>query len=129
MVLVEFFADDPEPIPAWQEGNRGKLKMLCGCTEVSVFGEHQYENLAEKVAKLFYSAIKTHPFPNGNKRFALVAVLVLLVKNQTKLQAYQGEVAEKATWVADANPLDPATKPEVVIRDLVGFFEPRIARR
>jgi death-on-curing family protein len=55
--------------------------MLCGCTEVSLFGSFQYETLPKKAAKLFYSTIKTHPFPNGNKRFAFVAVLWLLIAN------------------------------------------------
>ena len=34
------FEGDPEPMPAWREGDRSKLETLCRCTEVGAFG-HQ----------------------------------------------------------------------------------------
>lgn len=130
-VLEDVFKDDPEPIPAWGQGSRSALETCRGCIEVEAFGSKKYPDLPSAVAKLFYSTIKMHAFPNGNKRFALVMALMLLIKNGYALTAPSGVGADVAKWVAKSDPHDPESAPDVVIAALAEFYarniEPRSA--
>lgn len=121
-VLAEVFADDPEPIPAWEEGSLALLETCRGSIEVQAFGELKYPDLPSCVAKLFYSTIKSHAFPNGNKRFALVLALLFIRKNGNWLTAPEGMGAEIATWVAESDPHDPEHAPDLVIGTLTEFY-------
>lgn len=128
-VLAEIFAHDPEPIPGWDEADQPRLETCRACIEIEVFGIKKYPDLATAVAKLFYSAVKLHIFPNGNKRFALVVSIMLLVKNGYTLTVPVGVGAEVAKWVAGTDPHDPATYPDTVIETLAAFYRGNIARR
>ncbi|MDQ4040460.1 MAG: type II toxin-antitoxin system death-on-curing family toxin [Actinomycetota bacterium] len=90
IVLAEVFHDDPEPIPAWERADPHALATCRACIEVEAFGVRKYRDLPSAAAKLFYSVIKLHPFPNGNKRFALVLTLLLIIKNNRRLTAPRG---------------------------------------
>jgi death-on-curing family protein len=125
-VLVEMFADDPEPMPEWGEADRSKLEMCCHCTETSAFGKQKYPGLVPKAAKLFYSGIKLHVFPNGNKRFGVVVLLLFLILNDRRLEAEPGELAYMAQHVASADPRKEATKHDRVVVEIVDFLEARI---
>src|SRR4051812_1035267 len=71
-LLAEVFEHDPEPLPGWEEGDPHGLATCRACIEVEAFGIQKYPDLPSAAAKLFYSTIKLHSSPNGNKRFALV---------------------------------------------------------
>jgi death-on-curing family protein len=130
-VLFEVFRNDPEPIPPWEQGELSKLETICGCTETGAFGQEKYPDACSKAAKLFYSAIKIHPFPNGNKRFALVLTITFFIRNDLRLVAPEGVGAESAKRVADSNPRAPESLPDVMVEALTEFFrentEPRSA--
>jgi hypothetical protein len=128
-VLAEVFAEDPEPIPSWEEGRSDLLATCRGCIEVESFGYRKYPDLPSAAAKLFYSACKLHAFPNGNKRFALVVTIFLLVKNRTRLTAGQGVSAQAAELVADSDPHSPEGAPDVMIGNLTEFFRDNLAPR
>lgn len=50
----------------------------------SAFGQDAYKTLEEKAAALLHSVARNHPFKDGNKRTALVAMLMMLhVNGQT----------------------------------------------
>lgn len=122
--LTRLFEADPEPIPAWASGERDKLEMMCSCTEVEAFGVEKYPDIVSKTAKLFYSAIKLHPFPNGNKRFALIATLSFIIINDHRLKAEVGSAASLATYVATTDPHTPGGEPDRVITQRVRpYFE------
>ena len=89
----------------------------------------KYPDLPSAAAKLFYSAIKLHAFPNGNKRFALVVTLMLIIKNGYRLTADQGVGAEVAKVVAAADPHQPETAPDVIIATLAEFYRHNIERQ
>lgn len=125
-LLEERFRDDPEPMPSWREGDQRLLETCQRCTEVSAFGRLKYPTLVEKTAKLFYSGIKLHAFPNGNKRFGVVLTLVFLIKNGHRVQAAPGELSYMATWVAKTKPHLDAGKPDLITDRLIRFFETRI---
>lgn len=122
MVLREVFATDPEPLPGWEQGDQRLLATCCSCTEAGIFGYQKYATLPAKAAKLFYSIIKSHPFPNGNKRFALVAVAVLLRRNGHHLSAEVGLPATIGKWVAESDPRTPEEEPDAIIYALILFF-------
>lgn len=122
-VLVDLFRDDPEPMPEWSEADRALLETLCGCTEVRAFGRSKYPELHEKAAKLFYSGVKLHASPNGNKRFGVVVAMVFLLKNGHALKVRPGELVDLATRVANADPHQRETKPDRVIKLLGEAFE------
>jgi death-on-curing family protein len=129
-VLAEFFAEDPEPVPAWEEGDEAKLQTICECTEVGVFGVEKYPDLYWKAGKLFYSTIKMHAFPNGNKRFALVLTLLLFSKNDQRLTTPVGVNTATATDIAASDPQTRRGNPDAYITVLADHFrensEPRL---
>jgi death on curing protein len=47
----------------------------------SVFGADAYTTLPEKVAALFHSLVRNHPFTDGNKRTAAVAAVLMFRVN------------------------------------------------
>jgi death-on-curing family protein len=124
-VLLGFFKDYPEPVPPWEDGDRVLLETYCACTEVY----DKYPDIPTKAAKLFYSGIKLHCFPNGNKRFSLVGVLLFLVLNGYRLTAAQGVSVEVATWVADSDPHSDLGNPDRVVGVLAEFFAENIEPR
>jgi death-on-curing family protein len=126
-VLAEFFKDDPEPIPAWEEGDPNRLAECRASIEVQAFGILKYPDLPSAVAKLFYSTIKAHSFPNGNKRYALVLAIALLVKNGYMLTAARGVGADEAKRVASTDPHQPETAPDEVISGLAEFYANNMA--
>jgi death-on-curing family protein len=106
---------------------RHRLAECRGCVEVEAFGERKYPDLPAAAAKLFYSTIKLHPFPNGNKRFALVLSFVLLLKNGYMLRAPDRMGARVAKLVAESDPHDPKTTPDKMIEALTEFFGENMA--
>jgi death on curing protein len=47
----------------------------------SAFGQDAYKTIEEKAAALLHSVARNHPFKDGNKRTALVAMLMMLQVN------------------------------------------------
>ena len=47
----------------------------------SAFGEDAYPSLSQKVAALFHSVARNHPFTDGNKRTATVAAIFMFQVN------------------------------------------------
>lgn len=123
--LVRIFEND-EPVPAWEEGDRGVIEMCCNCTEVAAFGVQKYPDLPTKAAKLFYSTIKNHPFPNANKRYALVLTMTYLLVNDHRLTAQTGLGYRTATAVARSDPHTPEESPEAIVNLLADFFHEHI---
>jgi len=103
--------------------------MCCNCTEVEAFGVQKYPDLPTKAAKLFYSTIKTHPFPNANKRFALVLTMTYLIVNDHTLTAEQGLGYRTATLIAQSDPHIVAEKPDAMVNLLADFFREHVEPR
>ena len=54
--------------------------------------ERKYTSLSATAAALLHSLVQNHPFHNGNKRTALVAMLVVLDRNGAVLESNQNEL-------------------------------------
>ncbi len=77
----------------------------CLTTPFQEFGGRSlYEGLLGKTSVLFYLMIKNHPFKNGNKRIAMMAMLYLLYKNGKWLDADNQVLYNFTKWVAESDP-------------------------
>lgn len=52
--------------------------------QASAFGQDAYKTIEEKAAALLHSVARNHPFKDGNKRTALIAMLMMLHVNGHK---------------------------------------------
>lgn len=107
-----------------------RLEAAVARPQASAFGADAYPTLREKASVLFHSVTRNHPFRDGNKRTATVALLFMLrvngqctAWNMTEALGMILDVAEGrkdypalATWL----PLDPcpATLEEDADRDM-----------
>ncbi|MEO0564677.1 MAG: type II toxin-antitoxin system death-on-curing family toxin, partial [Chloroflexota bacterium] len=64
----------------------------------SAFGADAYPTLSEKAAVLFHSVTRNHPFRDGNKRTATLALLFMLYVNG---QRVHWDAEEALEWVLD----------------------------
>ncbi|HEX6291344.1 MAG TPA: type II toxin-antitoxin system death-on-curing family toxin [Herpetosiphonaceae bacterium] len=65
----------------------GKLEAAVAAPDVSMFGEDLYVGLPAKATALFFRLVRAHGFSDGNKRVALVALIVYLERNGMRLHA------------------------------------------
>ena len=69
-----------EPVPDFKTRYPGVLER-CLIAPHQAFEGRLYEGLIKKAAILFYLMVKNHPFHDGNKRMAVITLLVFLVRN------------------------------------------------
>ena len=63
--------------------------------------EELYPSIIEKAARVAFSICKNHPFVDGNKRTAMLAMLTVLRINQVKLNYTQAELISLGLGIAD----------------------------
>ena len=66
-----------------------------------IFGADAYPDIHTKAAALMHSLIRNHPFLDGNKRTAVLSVIVFYNLNGFAIDAAQGEVVALAVDVAE----------------------------
>lgn len=71
-------------------------------------GKDLYRTLFDKTAALFIGLVKNHPFLDGNKRTATVALGVLLEMNGYRLTATTKDLADWVEARASSKPDHPA---------------------
>lgn len=69
------------------EAGYGRLEGAVAVPQQSAFGAEVYESVAEKAAALCVAISRAHPFSDGNKRVALVAMDLFLTLNGHTLHA------------------------------------------
>lgn len=77
---IELFEFD-QPIPDYSTRNNSALESALATPQQSFGGQLLYPTIVEQGAILFYLMIKNHPFQNGNKRIAVMSLLVFLAIN------------------------------------------------
>ncbi|MGD0247877.1 MAG: type II toxin-antitoxin system death-on-curing family toxin [Candidatus Limnocylindrales bacterium] len=90
--LVEDFATTPDPIFPPGVKHPELLESAVGRQFTSLGGESKYKTLGHMAAALFYGLALNHPFHNGNKRAAIVALLCLADANDLTVTATQQEL-------------------------------------
>jgi death-on-curing protein len=73
------------------EAGFGRLEAAAAAARASMFGEDIYASVTEKAAALCRAIVRGHPFSDGNKRVALVALDVFLARNGYTLAATNDE--------------------------------------
>ncbi|HEX7455935.1 MAG TPA: type II toxin-antitoxin system death-on-curing family toxin [Candidatus Nanoarchaeia archaeon] len=67
-------------------------------------GKDLYPNIFLKAAALTHSLLMNHPFLDGNKRTAVVAMMEFLQLNGKDLKCDQQEVIDFALWIENKKP-------------------------
>lgn len=79
--LAKELMDGDEPLPDFQTRYPHKLESCLEQPFASFDGKDLYEDIYAKAAALFYFLNKNHPFANGNKRMAVMVMIVFLYIN------------------------------------------------
>ncbi len=108
-ILVEDFKNSKDPIEP--PGIRSDSLLASALTRpmTSLGSENKYPSIAMAGAALLHSIIHNHPFHNGNKRTALVALLVFLDKNGWILTMNEDLIFEYLLNIAAHNLVDKKT--------------------
>lgn len=112
-IAVAVFDTTEDPIVPFHERTLSLLDAALQLPRATFGSMEMYGSLEEKAATMFYSLIKNHPFPNGNKRIAVAALLVFLYINEQWVTANPQELYELAIAVATS---DPAHRHDVLVR-------------
>jgi death-on-curing protein len=83
--LVEDFAQSEDPISPPGVMSMAMLESAIARQYVGARGKLKYPTIHENAATLLYGLCLNHPFHNGNKRTALVAMLAHLDRNKYSL--------------------------------------------
>lgn len=105
-LAVNFFEEYNEPMPDFSNHNEQLLESALALPRATYGRKELYEDLSTKAAVMFYSLIKNHPFPNGNKRMATASLLVFLYLNGQWLQSEQRAIYRWAVKMAKSKSKD-----------------------
>jgi death-on-curing family protein len=110
--LVIFFAAENDPIFPPGPKDIGLLDSASHrpMTAINIGNSNtieKYTTIHRKAAALFHSMIKNHPFHNGNKRTALVALLIFLENNDITIDANDDRLFEFVINTAIGNLIKP----------------------
>jgi len=112
-LAVAFFAEYNEPLPDFSQHDRALLDSALSLPRATYGRKELYPSLQAKAAIMFYSIIKNHAFPNGNKRLATATLLVFLYLNGCWIMSEQEAIYRWAIEVAESSPTD---RDEIVSR-------------
>lgn len=118
-VYARDYLTHDEPIPSFDSRFPEKLEAALHSPQTSVGGRQVYPLLSEQAAVLFYELIKQHPFLNGNKRIACVALMAFLSLNHKWLKTTWRELYDIAVTVAAAK----SNNREGILRLLTDFVQ------
>lgn len=89
--LTAVFADEADPISPSGIKNEAMLESACQRPFTGIGETEKYPTVWLKIAALFHSLVKNHPFHNGNKRAAIVALLTTLYRNDYRFTNSVGD--------------------------------------
>ncbi|MCL5438830.1 MAG: type II toxin-antitoxin system death-on-curing family toxin [Patescibacteria group bacterium] len=93
-----------EPIPDYSTREKSLLESSLALPKQTFDKKLLYPTLVSQGIALFYSLIKNHPFVNGNKRIAVMSLLVFLRLNGKWLDIPPKMLYEVAVLVAESDP-------------------------
>jgi len=85
--LTRLFEREEDPISPSGIKDQGLLESACGRPHTGTGDQDKYPSIELKLAALFHSLTKNHPFHNGNKRTALATLLTALGRNDRRLSS------------------------------------------
>ncbi len=93
-----------EPIPKFGSRYPHTLESCLGKPMQTYDSKELYPSLLDKAAILFYLMIKNHPFQNGNKRIAVMTLLLFLSVNKKWMNVPNQKLYNFAKWIAESDP-------------------------
>jgi death-on-curing family protein len=105
--LVEDFRSDEDPIEPPGVRSRDLLASAAFRPETANGNEYKYSTAEMAAAALLHSIVHDHPFYNGNKRTALVALLVQLDQSNLVLTCSEYDLFRFILRVAQHRVVDP----------------------
>lgn len=108
-----------EPIPEFTTRFPNSLESCLALPFQSIYGRTLYPSLPAKAAILFYLLIKNHPFVNGNKRVALMTLLVFLDMNGKWISVDAAALHTLTVWIAQS----PAPAKDQVVDYIIQFLQ------
>jgi len=92
-----------EPIPDYSTRDRSSLESSLSAPKNTYFNQ-EGSSLPDLASVLFYSIIKNHPFVNGNKRIAVMSVLIFFAINNKWVNIPPDILYNLAKIVAESSP-------------------------
>ena len=93
--LTRLFEQEADPISPPGLKNEGLLESACSRPHTGIGDHDKYPTTELKLAALFHSLTKNHPFHNGNKRTALATLLAALSRNDKR---FSSEISDGAIF-------------------------------
>lgn len=117
--VAKKFMEWDEPIPEF--GSRfPHILETCLESPFQTFDKKNlYKGLIGKAAIMFYLLIKNHPFQNGNKRIAIMSLLLFLHRNGKWLKVSNKELYTFAKMVAASDPKEK----NILIKNIQNFLQ------
>ena len=108
-----------EPIPDFDTRYPNRLESCLETPQQTFDEELLYPTLYKQATIFFYLLVKNHPFLNGNKRIAIVALGVFLFINVKLLKSTSSELYDLTKHVASSDPKD---KTKIMV-EIEGFID------
>jgi len=93
-----------EPIPDYNTRDNALLDSALASPKHTFDGKLLYPTFVEQASALFYSMIKNHPFLNGNKRIAVMTLLIFLAVNGKWIKIKPADLYKLAIITSESNP-------------------------
>ena len=116
--LAQELMDYGEPIPPFNTRFPDRLESCLKTPFQKFDNKSLYSGIVLKTAVIFYLMIKNHPFQNGNKRVAVLAILYFLSENGRWIKVDNHTLYEFAKKIAESD----ASKSKETIQIIVDFI-------
>jgi death-on-curing family protein len=117
-LLVEDFRETSDPIEPSGVRSRHLLESALSRPGTAIGNERKYPTVEMAAAALLHSLVHDHPFHNGNKRTALVSMLVLLDENGMVLTCPEDELFKLVLKLAQ-HAIATGPRPELADREVL----------
>lgn len=124
--LAQELMDYGEPIPPFNTRFPGSLESCLKTPFQKFDNKSLYAGIVLKAAALFYLMVKNHPFQNGNKRVAVLTLLVFLSENGRWLKVDNLTLYKFAKEIAETEPSKSNETMEKIIEKIVAFLSTHI---
>lgn len=120
--LAKDFGASGDPIDPPGVRDANLLHSAASRPETSLGGIRKYDTVEVYAAALLHSLVHNHPFHNGNKRTALVSMLVLLDRNNVLLTCSERALFRHVLRVAQHRIVPPQSR-DRADREVLGIAE------
>ena len=122
LALVQDFVNDPDPIAPAGVRSQDLLASAVHRPSTALDGTTKYPTVEMAAASLLHAIVHNHPFHNGNKRTALVAMLVFLDENGIVLTCEEDQLFKLVLQLAQ-HALVRGPRGEVPDREVLAVAE------